>query len=133
MNGKLTLITPPDIWENENKSILLVNLTEKEQDSLSQWLSDNDINQDLNLYLYEGQPDMNWLFHAMNVCDFRYLNLNNLDSKIIHSLSGYILGKNNSYYKLDDENLAAVYKHINLNRINSVENFFERILIDQAH
>ena len=50
MNGKITLITPPDIFENGNKSILLVNLSDADQDAVSKWLSESTFEQNLNIY-----------------------------------------------------------------------------------
>ena len=129
MNGKITLITPPDIYENENPSILLINLSEQQQDDVSLWFSKNDVNKNVNLYLYEGQPDMPWLLHAVARCEYRYINLNNLNN-ITQAVSGYLLGKGNFYYTIDDKNIAAVYTHINHNKIDRVETFLERILVE---
>jgi hypothetical protein len=126
MNGKLTLITPPDIWENENTGILFINLSDQDQENISKWLSTSEVSENLNLYLYDGQPDMSWLFHAMNVCHFKYINLNGLNN-VTQSLSGYFLGKNNFFYSTTDENIAAIYSHINGNRIDRIESFLERI------
>ena len=40
MKNKVTLITPPDIFENSNKSVMVVDLTTQEQDDLSVWLGE---------------------------------------------------------------------------------------------
>ena len=129
MNGKITLITPPDIWENENRGILFINLTEEDQETVSVWLSKSDISENLNLYVYDGQPDMAWVFHAMNVCAFKYINLDSQNS-VTQLLSGYFLGKNNFFYSTKDENTAAIFSHINGNRIEKIETFLERIFND---
>ena len=50
MDGKITLVTPPDIFENGNLSILLVNLSEEDQDTVGKWLSKSDIKENLNIY-----------------------------------------------------------------------------------
>lgn len=131
MNGKITLITPPDIYENENTSILLVNLSEQEQDDVSLWFSNSNITGDINLYLYEGQVDMPWLLHAVARSEYRYINLNN-SNNITQAISGYLLGKANFHYKIDDKNLSAIFSHINHNRVEHVEAFLERIPVEQA-
>jgi hypothetical protein len=38
MSGKITLITPPDIYENGNHSTLFIHPSDEEQDIISQWL-----------------------------------------------------------------------------------------------
>ena len=43
MEGKITLITPPDVFENESYSILFIHLSEEDQESVSRWLSTTDI------------------------------------------------------------------------------------------
>jgi len=129
MNGKITLITPPDIWENENISVLLINLTEQEQENISAWLSKQEINKDINMYLYEGQPDMAWLLHAVNRCSLKYLNLDNSNTTT-QAIGGYILGKSGVFYSSRDKNLAAIFSHINNNKIDKIEKFLERILVE---
>ena len=129
MQGKITLITPPDIYENSNLSILFVHLTDEEQDAVSRWLSNNDILDDVNIYMYSGETNVTWLLYALSRSDYKYINIDCVNY-ITQSLSGYILGKNNTYYKTSDENIAAVYSHINSKSITTVEQFLESILID---
>jgi hypothetical protein len=127
MDGKLTLITPPDFFENNNDSILFIHLSPEEQDRASHWLADSKIADDINIYIYNDEIDIPWLFHAMAHCKYKYIDLNGLTT-ITQALGGYILGKSNVFFKTDDVNLAEIYKHINLNRINQVENFLESVL-----
>lgn len=127
MNGKITLITPPDIFENGNESILLVNLNDIEQDAVSKWLSESKFEQNLNIYFYSGETNIPWFFHAVGCCEHKYINLDG-DNYVIKSISGYVLGKNNFSYLTVDENLASVYSYINNNRVNRVEDFLERAL-----
>lgn len=130
MDGKLTLITPPDIFENNNTSVLFIHLNDQEQTTISKWLADSEIEKDINLYVYDGEPNMNWIFYAMSRCEYKYIDLTGLNY-ITQALAGYILAKKNVYYKVDDENIAAVYSHINNNRVNRVETFLESILVGQ--
>lgn len=128
MDGKITLITPPDIFENHNPSILFVHLTDEEQTQVSEWLSRSNISRDLNIYVYEGESDMPWIFYAMAHCEYKYINLNRVNN-ITQSLSGYMLGKSNFYWKLDTDELAQVYGHISQHRVSQVEQFLESIQI----
>jgi hypothetical protein len=52
MQGKITLITPPDIFENSNESILFMHLTDDEQDRVSKWLGKTTLKDNINIYLY---------------------------------------------------------------------------------
>jgi hypothetical protein len=128
MDGKITLITPPDIFENDSTSILFLHLSDDDQTAISKWLSKNDIKQNLNLYVYTNETDTDWLFYALGRCEYKYIDINSLDF-VTKSLCGYILSKNNVYYKTTDEELVDIYKHINLNRIDQIETFLESILI----
>ena len=135
MKGKITLITPPDIFENSNLSILFVHLIEKDQDVVSQWLAQSTIEEDLNLYAFNGEANPSWLLYAASLCDYKYIDLDYIfDKQIIITLAlqGYLIGNNNFFYKTDDENIAAIYSHISKNRVNSIKEFLEITLRDQA-
>ena len=131
MEGKLTLITPPDIFENESYSILFIHLNDEDQEAVSQWLAASDVKENINIYFYSGENDLPWLFHAMARSEYRYIDLNDVNS-ITRNLSGYILGKKNTYYKTSDENTAAVCHYINQNRITNIESFLQRALNDKT-
>lgn len=128
MQGKITLITPPDIFENSNTSILFVNLSNEDQDKVSQWLAKSDIKNDLNFYVYTGEPTVPWFLYALNRCEYKYVDLDT-DYAVIHALGGYMLSKSNVYYKLVDKNLSAIYNFVNTNRITKIETFLERLSI----
>ena len=127
MPGKITLITPPDIFENDTLSILFVHLSDKDQDTVSKWLSDRNFEDNLNLYVYNGEPNAMWFLYALSRCEYKYIDLNGMNN-ITQALSSYSLSKNNVFYKSDDENLVAIYSHINQNRITKIETFLERAL-----
>ena len=127
MKNKVTLITPPDIFENSNKSVMVVDLTTQEQDDLSIWLGQFAGDFDINIYFYKGEPDISWLFHAINRSEFVYLNIDN-HSDISHLLTSYILSKPNVWYNTNDNNLKSLYAHINQRQVSSVSEFFEKAL-----
>lgn len=127
MTIKITLITPPDIFENSCKSIFLMNLPESEQTAATEWLSKLDTDDDINIYFYQGEVDVPWIFHAMGVSDYKYIDINNTEG-VTKLLAGHILGKRDTYYSTSDPDVKAVYSHINPNGVSGVIDFFERTL-----
>lgn len=123
MAKKITLITPPDIYQNSQDSILLIDLTEKEQDEVSNWLGQNPLS--INIYFYQGETNIPWLMHALSCATYKYINLNNM-SAVSSYLSGYIVSKSGVYYNTTDDNVAILYSHINMNRIDNAVEFLER-------
>lgn len=123
MTAKITLITPPDIYQNDQTSILFVDITETEQDEISRWLGN--ANLDLNIYYYQGEPNVPWLLHAFSVSNFQYLNLDNMSS-VTSYLAGYLISRPGSCYTVADDNVAELYSHINLNRVQNAVEFLER-------
>lgn len=130
MNLKITLITPPDIFQNDNPSVMLMNLTESQQDQVTKWLSECNSDLDLNIYFYQNEANMPWFLHAMASSSYKYINLDNTVG-MTALLAGYILGKSSVFYTLSDVNQRAVFDHINKNRIDSVVDFFERVLSEK--
>lgn len=126
MNGKITLITPPDIWENENLSILLINVQDSEQISISEWLKNLDYEKNINLYFYTGEENTIWLLYALSRSDYTFIDIDH-NSFVSNLLLGYILGKNNVFYKTQDNNASAVLSHINQNKTTKIEYFLEEI------
>lgn len=125
MQGKITLITPPDIFENESQSLLFMHLDEVDQETVSKWLAKSNINNNINIYFYDHEIDLPWLFHALGRSEHVIVNLDELND-ITKSLSGYILGKKKVLWKTKNESIAAIYHYINQNRITSIEQFLER-------
>jgi hypothetical protein len=124
MKGIITMITPPDFFENENPSVLFVNLSEKDQDAATQWLGNAENLPDLNFYVYSGEPNAPWFLYAVNRCEYKYINFDTINV-ITQALGGYSLGKKNTFYHTTNENLAAVYSHINQHRVTDVVKFLE--------
>jgi hypothetical protein len=127
MTLKITLITPPDIFENDNDSLFLVNLNSEEQNQATDWLATFESEQDLNIYFYQGETDVPWFLHAMAISKYKYIDIDS-DNLIANLLAGYILSKNGVYYKTKDQNVASVYSYINTNRVDNVITFFERTI-----
>lgn len=130
MKAKVTFITPPDIFENLNISILLMNPSDKDQDAASIWLSENlqDIN--INIYYFQGEPEIPWLLHALNVSHCVYFNLDNLPD-VSTVMMSYVLGKPNVFYTTTNPHIKSIASYINNQSVESITNFFERVLNDQ--
>jgi hypothetical protein len=131
MSSKITLITPPDFYENGNTSLVLLGLSEKDQDQASLWLGNNAKDIDLNLYFYQGENNIPWLFYALNRANATFVNLD-ADMAIINIMGSYILSKPNVYYTCKDENLKALMSHINNNFVPDVETFLKKVLNEQG-
>lgn len=130
MKAKVTFITPPDIFENSNISILLMNPSDKDQDIASFWLSENlqDIN--INIYYFQGEPEIPWLLHALSVSEFVYFNLDDLPD-VSTVMMSYVLGKPNVFYRTANPHIKSIASHINNQCVDTITNFFERVLNDQ--
>ena len=131
MAGRITLITPPDIYENSNTSILFAHISDADQEIVSKWLANAELKNDVNFYIYNGEPEVPWFFWAIGCCQHKYIDLDGVND-ISKLLSGYVLSKPSIFYKTENENTAAVISHINNNRISSIEKFLERILSEQT-
>ena len=130
MQGKITLITPPDIFENESTSILFIHLDEEDQETVSKWFSGSDIKENVNIYFYDHEIDLPWLFHAMGHADHIFMNVDGCNDVTQH-LSGHILGKKKAVFKVESDSTAAIYYFLNQNRITNIESFLERVFDEQ--
>jgi hypothetical protein len=124
MATKITLITPPDIYQNNQDSILLIDLIEDEQDKVSKWLGDNPSS--INIYFFQGEPNVPWFLHALSCSTYKYINLNNM-SAVSSYLAGYTLSKAGVFYSTDDANVADLFSYINMNRVEDAVAFLERV------
>lgn len=131
MTGKITLITPPDFYENENFSILFMGLDEDQQDKVSSWLGAKPEFPDTNIYFHQSENNMPWLLYAVNRTDVKFLNLDS-GSAIITLLGSYLLGKPRVYYTTRDPNLKELMSFINNNYVPDVESFMEKVFSEQG-
>ena len=130
MSNRVTLITPPDIYENANFSVMLLGMSDDQQDQASKWLGSHDNYPETNLYVYQGETNATWLFYALNRTDVKFLNLD-ADYAIINHMASYILGRPGVYYTTQDANLKELMSHINNQFVPDVETFLERVFDDQ--
>lgn len=120
----ITLITPPDIFENGNKSILFMNISEEEQEASSRWFSEHTLDGPINLYYYQGENNMTWLLHAIAVSQGVYINCDS-DSDFTKWLTSYILSKHNVWYTAKDDNFRALMNYINQRSVKNITEFLE--------
>ena len=130
MQGKITLITPPDIYENSNYSVLFIGINEDEQERTSKWLAKKENLPNCNFYYYQGENAPEWLLYALNRSDAIFLNLD-CDSAIINIMGSYILGKFGVSYTTKDENLKALISYINNQYVSDIEVFLEKVFNDE--
>ena len=130
MQNKITLITPPDFFENESLSILFIHLSDSDQEKVSVWLAEHPMAEHMNIYFYSGEQNLDWAFYALSRCEYKFFDLDGLNN-ITTALAGYILGKKNTFYKTSDTNLALIYNHINQNKITNIETFLTKVFNDK--
>ena len=126
MENKLTLITPPDFYENNNLSILFLSLSSDEQEQVSVWLKDNSIPEDLNLYTYQGENNMQWLLYAIARSDAKYVNLDSEDG-ITNVMASYVLSRPNVFWHTDNSDLKDVLVHLSNGYVDSVIDFLQKV------
>jgi hypothetical protein len=127
--GKITLITPPDFYENENLSILLIGLDEDEQTSSTEWLGSAEIQTNTNLYYYQNEDAIEWLLYAIARSDAVYVNAD-ADSYIVQAMLSYMIGKSHVYFSSNDENKIRLFSCISGHRVNNITEFLQGVFSD---
>ena len=127
MENKLTLITPPDYYENGNTSLMFISMSNEQQDAVSTWLKENDFNTDLNLYTYQGEHNMEWLLYALGRSDYKFINLDSEDP-ITNIMATYILSRPNVYFATANNDIKTLVSYLNNNCVDNIEAFLERVI-----
>lgn len=130
--NKITLITPPDFYENSNFSVLFIGMSDDDQEMTSRWLAEKGDFPEVNFYFYQGESNITWLLYAVNRADVILLNYDT-DHAIINLMGSYILSKPNVYYTTNNENLKALMLHINNKFLPTTETFLEKVFNDQGN
>lgn len=120
----ITLITPPDVFENENDSVLFMNISEQEQEDVSKWFSVHTLTTPINLYYYQGETDIGWLLHAIAKSKAVYINCDN-NSDVTKWITSYVLGKQHVFYSATDNNFKALMSYINQKSVSNITKFLE--------
>jgi hypothetical protein len=127
MPGKITLISPPDVYINRGFSIILVNTTDAEQEAISNWFTENSLDSEISIYFYNNERNLQWLVTAYAMSKYRYINIDNTsdESKLLIS---HFLSSDNSYYTLSDTNLYEVFRLLNTSKLESVLDFLDKVV-----
>lgn len=131
MTGKITLISPPDVYVNKSFSIILINTTDEEESKITDWFASHDLEKELSIYFYNNTNNLQWLVTAFAVAQHRYINLNStFGSKSDNSkfLVSHFLSSDNCYYTLDDENLFEIFRLLNTSKVDSIIDFLDRVI-----
>lgn len=109
----ISLITPPDILNNDAYSILIVCPSADKKQMINDILSTS--NMYLNLYLYESSfDDISWLVGLIKQVDVAFIDVDNCDSSVRTFLSHFIAQPNTFY--LTNDNVTP-YNLISKNRV----------------
>lgn len=125
--NKITLITPPDYFENSNPSILLIGLNEEQQDQITVCLGNTDVSPDLNVYYYQDEDNLEWLLYALARSGATFVN-GDCENFTVRNLLSYILSRPNVYWTTKDEDIKKLFGYINGHYVNTIEDFFKGLL-----
>jgi hypothetical protein len=127
MTGKITLISPPDVYVNRGFSIILVNTTEEEQEKISDWFGQNNLRKEVCIYFYNNEQNIQWLLAAFNMAHYRYVNVDNSKDQS-NVLMSYMLSGDNCYYQNSDKNAQEIFGLLNTSKLESVTDFLEKVV-----
>ena len=125
--NKITLITPPDYFENSNPSILLIGLNEEQQDQITVCLRDTDVSPELNVYYYQDEDNIEWLLYALARSGAIFVD-GDCTNPTVKNLLSYILSRPNVYWTTKDDNIKKLFSYINGHYVNTIEDFFKGLL-----
>ena len=125
--NKITLITPPDYFENSNPGILLIGLNEEQQDQITACLGNTDVSPDLNVYYYQDEDNLEWLLYALARSGATFVN-GDCENFTVKNLLSYILSRPNVYWTTKDEDIKKLFGYINGHHVNTIEDFFKGLL-----
>lgn len=125
MTFNVTLITPPDIFQNNQRSVLFIDISEDEQDNISKWLATQETDEAINIYFYQGENNADWLLYALSTVTYCYIELNNV-SAITSYFAGYIISKPNVFYSTTSVEVGKLYSKLNVNCVSNAVDFMER-------
>lgn len=112
MNNKINLITPPDKLFNYGNNFLLIKPSTTVKVEFQKILAQ--IDEEINVYLYEGEQNIEWLLDVLHRADVCIIDIDNCDSMTKLFVS-YILAFPGVFYFTNDE--VTPYSLLNKNRI----------------
>ena len=153
--GQITLVTPPDFVQNQNRSFCLINFSKRDKDSFASQLNLHMSQQEITLYLWDDNNfssldpfgndedaeyekylegwkpnqkgrDYTWLLNACRTATVVIINMD-YSSNPLKVWSGYILTLAKTYFINSNEDDAQAFGVLNRNRIPSIAQVFEKI------
>lgn len=124
--AKISLISPPDKLHNNNLAINVINATQEEKENLSHYLTKQELEKDLNIFVYSNESNPTWLLDVVNGKNSTYINLDNTVDISVNYTS-YMLSLSNVYYSSTNKNTLEAYSLINQNAVEDVLDFMEKV------
>jgi len=112
MNNKINLITPPDKLFNSVSNFLLIKPSTTIKIEFQKMLAQ--VDEEVNVYLYEGEQNIEWLLEIIHRADICIIDIDNCDSMTKMFVS-YMLALPGVFYFTNDE--TTPYGLLNKNRI----------------
>jgi hypothetical protein len=112
MNNKINLITPPDKLFNFDNNFLLIKPSTQVKVEFQKILAQ--VDEEINVYLYEGEQNIEWLLDVLHRADICIVDIDNCDS-MTKLFVPYILAFPGVFYFTTDE--VTPYGLLNKNRI----------------
>jgi len=130
MPNKINLITPPDNLHNNNFTVSVVNTTDEEKEKISNYLSKQQDDREINLFAYTNESNPTWLLNKVNGKINTYINLDNTVDISVQYIS-YMLSLSNVYYYTEDQNKKDMYSLISANSVTGIDNFLDKVYNEQ--
>ena len=130
MPNKINLITPPDNLHNNNFTLSVVNTTDEEKEKISNYLSKQQDEREINLFAYTNESNPTWLLYKVNGKINTYINLDNTVDISVQYIS-YMLSLSNVYYYTEDQNKKDMYSLISANSVTGIDNFLDKVYNEQ--
>ena len=112
----INLITPPDIIYDKTKSILLVHPSKQIKDQINDVLKD--VQQSINIYLYENEEEHDWVLTLHRMCNFVIVDIDNCPQSTRDAIS-YFISFSNTFWLTNGHNMY--YNIISNNRIYNLD------------
>lgn len=117
----LTIITPPDYYHNSQSKLLIVNPTEAEKKTVSDWLKSADVF-DVSVYVYNNDDDITWLLNVIKTADDAYINVDNSKDLSYYYIS-YLVSQSNVTWNSE----KVDYSIINREKVRTIDEFIQRV------
>ena len=112
----INLITPPDIIYDKTVSFLLMHPSKQIKNQLNDVLKD--VQQNINIYLYEQEEEHDWLLTLHRMCNFVVIDIDNSPSLTRDAIS-YFISFPNTFWLTNGDNVY--YNKISNNRIYNLD------------